>query len=171
VLIVTVRPVPSMRPLDASVLTIWITVAAACALQPSVRQILLNLQDLHQGRWLFPLLAPAAALAGVGLRGLFGAPALPLFTLAHLSGLWMVVLDLVGHFYIAFPERLQSAALFTRPTGDHDVGDALVGRLIEQTMTAQTPVLTWGILVLLAVASVWLSMSVARLVSPASTHV
>ncbi len=38
-------------------------------------------------------------------------------------------------------------------------------------MTAQTPVLTWGILVLLAVASVWLSMSVARLVSPASTHV
>jgi hypothetical protein len=59
--------------------------------------------------------------------------------------------------------------LFTRQ-GDWDVGDARIQHLIERITAAQDPVLTWSILVLLAGASLWLTVSVVSHVSSASTH-
>jgi hypothetical protein len=156
----------------AAVLVLWAGTALLCLLQPSMRQVLLGTHDLHQGRWLLPMLAPAAAVAGLGLRALIRtrAAVLPLLTLACLSGLWLVVLDMVRHYYVAFPHALATTVLFTRPTGDWDVGDARVQHLIERTTAAQDPVLTWSILVLLAGASLWLTVSVVSHVSSASTH-
>jgi hypothetical protein len=162
-----------LRGPAAAVLALWAGTALLCLLQPSMRQVLLGTHDLHQGRWLFPVLAPAAAAAGIGFEALAGARAsrwLPLLTMAAVSSVWLVVLDMLRHYYVAFPHTLASTVLFTRPTGGWDVGDARVQHLIEQTTAAQEPVLTWGILVLLAAASVWLPVSIVRYVSSASTH-
>ena len=79
---------------------------ALCLAQPSVRQVLLDTQDIHQGRWLLPILAPAAAIARRGPQGLVvrqGTPVLPCRTVAadrRLTGLLDVVVDSAGTHFV-----------------------------------------------------------------------
>lgn len=145
------------------VLGMWTVGILLCLAQPSVRQVLLGGVDSHQGRWLFPVLAPVAALAGVGLSYLGRRrPCVPGIVLAVIAGVWVVVFDLVRHFYAELPGRLNESALFLRPTGDHDIGDLQVLDLIATTSAAQDPTTTWGILLLLGVASLWVIVSAFR---------
>jgi hypothetical protein len=154
------------------VLAMWVLAAVACLAQPSVRQVLFATFDSHQGRWLFPVLAPAAALAGTGLSHLGRRRRwLPGIVLAGLSSVWLVILDVVRHYYVALPDRLNPSVLFLRPTGDYDIGDLHVRRLIEATTAAQDPATTWGILVLMAMASLWLAVSAIRHAWPPAPHV
>ena len=154
------------------VLAMWALAAIACLAQPSVRQVLLGGFDSHQGRWLFPVLAPAAALAGTGLAHLGRRRHLmPGIVLAGVVSIWLVVLDIVSHYYLTLPHRLNASVLFVRPTGDHDIGDLQVRRLVEATTTAQDPAATWGILVVLSVASLWVAVSAIRHASPPAPHV
>jgi hypothetical protein len=150
----------------------WALAAVACLAQPSVRQVVFSTFDSHQGRWLFPVLAPVAALAGTGLSHLGRCRhLLPGLVLAGVVSVWVVVLDVVRHYYLAVPDRLNVSVLFVRPTGDHDIGDLQVRHLVEATTATQDPATTWGILVLLGVASLWVAMSAIRHASPPAPHV
>ena len=154
------------------VFAVWLPAAALCFVQPSIRQIVAGVEELHQGRWLFPLLAPAAALVATWVFDLVGRRHLmPLFTVATLSSLWAVILDVVRHYFVAFPGTLATGVLFTRPTGDHDIGDALVLQLIARTAEAQTPFWTWGILVLLVVTCLGLTVAVIPHATSSPRHV
>lgn len=167
-----VRPHRGMHRLPTRVLGVWALVLALAFVQPSIRQVLLDLNGLHQGRWLFPALAPAAALVAIGLARLGERRgAIPLIALACLTSLWIAVLDLVRHYYTAFPHQLVRSALFTRPTGEIDIGDAAVVRLIEDVIRTQSPWGTWSILVLLVVASLAVAMSVIRHARSPAPHV
>lgn len=154
--------------LPARVAVWWGVALLLCAAQPSVRLALLGFEGLHQGRWLFPVLAPAAAFVGIGLatlaRGRFAAPAV----VAGLASLWVVVVDIVRHYYATLPGTVSTQALFTRPTGDIDVGDQAITALILATTASQEPAVTWSILVLLAVATLGLAWAVARRTRPHS---
>lgn len=152
-----------MPRLPANVTLWWTLALLLCAAQPSVRNVLLLISDLHQGRWLFPVLAPAAAFVGIGLTSLLRrAAAVPPTVALGLGSLWVVVVDIVRHYYLRLPDIIATPALFTRPTGDADVGDREITALIVATTEAQDPVVTWGILVLLAVATLGLALAVAR---------
>lgn len=154
------------------VLAMWALAAGACLAQPSVRQVLFGTFDSHQGRWLFPVLAPAAALAGTGLSHLGRRrQLLPGIVLAGVASVWLVVLDVVRHYYLALPDRLNVSVLFVRPTGDHDIGDLQVRRLVEATTTAQDPATIWGILVVLVVASLAVAVSAIRDARAPAPHV
>lgn len=154
------------------VLAMWALAGVACLAQPSVRQVLLGGFDSHQGRWLFPVLAPAAALAGTGLSHLGRQRYLmPGIVLAGVVSIWLVVLDMVSHYYSTLPHRLNVSVLFLRPTGDHDIGDLHVRHLVEATTAAQDPAATWGILVLLSVASLWVAVGAIRKAAPHAPHV
>lgn len=168
-----VRPRDGMRPLPTRALGVWAIAIALAFVQPSIRQVLLDINGLHQGRWLFPALAPVAAFVGIGLAHLGGRRpgTLPLAALGCLASLWIVVIDIVRHYYEAFPHQLRRAPLFTRPTGDIDIGDAEVVRLIEQVIGGQNPLVTWSILVLLVVASLAVAVSVIRHARPPAPHV
>src|SRR5690606_20049076 len=48
----------------------WGLALLICAAQPSIRLVLFDVMGIHQGRWLLPMLAPAAAVAGIGLASL-----------------------------------------------------------------------------------------------------
>lgn len=168
-----VRPGDGMRPLSTRVLAVWTIAIGLAFVQPSIRQVLLDINGLHQGRWLFPALAPVAALVGIGLTHLGGrrAATLALSVLACLACLWIAVIDVVRHYYEVFPHQLRRGPLFTRPTGDIDIGDAAVVRLIEQVIAGQSPLVTWSILVLLAVASLAVAISVIRPARSPASHV
>lgn len=166
------RPRQALRPVPAGVFAVWTLAIGLAFVQPSIRQVLLDINGLHQGRWLFPALAPVAACIGIGLASLAKQQrVLPLTVLACLAAVWLVVIDMVRHYYVTFPFQLRHASLFTRPTGDIDIGDAAVVRLIEETTTAQIPWVTWGILVLLVVASLALTVSAIRHAHSPAPHV
>ena len=148
---------------------IWTVTALAIVAQPSVRQVLLDTDDLFQGRWLFPLLAPWAALVGVGLHHVLGARgrALPLVMLSGALAIWLVVIDMLRHYYVRFPDVLERGALFVRPTGDLDIGDASVIALVSRVTVAHSPVVVlWILLTLLAATSLALVWSAARSPEP-----
>jgi hypothetical protein len=156
----------------AGVFAVWTLAIGLAFVQPSIRQVLLDINGLHQGRWLFPALAPVAACIGIGVASLAKQQrVLPLAVLACLAVVWLVVIDMVRHYYVTFPFQLRHASLFTRPTGEIDIGDAAVVRLIEETTTAQIPWVTWGILVLLVVASLALTVSAIRHAHSPAPHV
>lgn len=142
---------------------VWVLSAIACLLQPSIRQILLNTTDTHQGRWLLPMLAPAAACLAAGLaiwlrRWSSVQPVL----LVWLSTLGLTWLAIVAHFYETFPGALSRSALFLRTTGGHVVDDVRVLEAVEQTLAAQSAVVTWSILVALLAAALVVCVEVAR---------
>lgn len=103
---------------------VWATCAILCAAQPSARQVLLNSQDIHQGRWLFPMLAPAAVVLAYGLNGLGTQPRiLPLWTLAMLSSTWLALADAGRFYWLVYPSALNEAGLYLRGTGGAVIGE------------------------------------------------
>ncbi len=152
----------SGRRLPAGVMTWWACALLLCAAQPSVRLVLIGFDGIHQGRWLFPMLAPAAAFVGMGLATIARGRAVPAAVAVSLATVWVVIVDVVRHYYAALPGSVATGGLFTRPTGDVDVGDQAITALILATTEAQSPAVTWSILVLLAVATLGLAWAVAR---------
>ncbi len=151
---------------------VWLATMVLCLAQPSVRQVLLDASDLHQGRWLFPVLAPWAAIVGVGLEALvrLATPrAVPLLLTAGLTGLWIVVIDLVGHYFVRFPDVLRQASIFVRPTGDYPVDDQLVFDMVSHVTVAQPVSAMWTSLILLATGTL-LVLWVSRRTRTAACH-
>lgn len=166
-----VRPPAPLPRLSTGVLSFWALALALCAVQPSVRLVLLDITGMHQGRWLLPVLAPMAVLLGIGMAALHRrVPFVPAAVVAVISSLWVIVIDLVRHYYVRLPDTLDRAALFTRPTGDLDVGDREIVALVVATLQAQAAPVTWGILVLLAAATCGLAWTVARRDLPPTPH-
>lgn len=165
-------PGPSTRArLPGRAVAWWAVALVICAAQPSVRLVLLDVTGVHQGRWLLPVLAPASALLGIGLAAIVRhAAAVPLAVALGMASVWLVVLDLVRHYYVRLPDVLARGVLFTRPTGDQDVGDAAITALIVHVAAAQSAAVTWSILVLLAIATVGLVVAVTRDRPPATHH-
>ncbi len=115
---------------------VWAMSAGLCVAQPSIRQVLLSTQDVHQGRWLFPLLAPAAVFLACGINGLVtGRRLLPLATLAMSVVSISAALETTRYYWDAIPSQLRTASLFIRGTGGAVVDDALVLSLIRHAST------------------------------------
>ncbi|WP_396623768.1 phospholipid carrier-dependent glycosyltransferase [Luteitalea sp.] len=92
---------------------LWAAGLLLCALQPAIREVLVQLPDSYQGRWLFPMLPVMAVLAtaGVGAR----VPRLlllGLLLLATVAGLALV--RVAGHYYLHFPGEVDASRLFLR---------------------------------------------------------
>ncbi len=119
----------------------WTLCALICVLQPSVRQVLLATTDIHQGRWLFPLLAPFAVVVGCGINGL--SSRWHLLPLAAIGGAVAAVQSLVdtARYFWASPAHLVEASLFLRGTGGEQIGDGVVLATIRH-VAEQTP-FTW----------------------------
>jgi hypothetical protein len=132
---------------------------AACALlglaQPSARQVLLGTQDLHQGRWLLPMLAPAAAVLACGLNGLRArrGHAVLLWTVALLSATWLGVLETMRFFWDAYPADLRESALYIRGTGGGVLDDSLILAIIRHSAASLSRTLVMLCLTLLALLS------------------
>jgi hypothetical protein len=89
------------------------------ALQAPMREVVLGLQNLFQGRWLFPFLVPLMIALCAGLSVLVPDPrrALPLLvwtagTVSSVALVW----SLVPHYYEQFPATYRESALFLRGT-------------------------------------------------------
>jgi hypothetical protein len=150
-----------------ALLVAWIGSALVCLLQPSIRQMALGSNELHQGRWLFPWLAPAAALLGVGLDRLAGRRRLlPLVTLAASLVICLVVLDMARHYYARLPATLATTSLFVRPTGETDIGDDRIRALVAKEASLQSPHSLWGILAALGFTSLLLVLAAPRVSDP-----
>jgi hypothetical protein len=99
-----------------AVMPLWTVALALCVLQPAVREAVLQLPEVYQGRWLFPMLPALAVLTALGLEAL-GVP------LARLLPLQIVLLGAVatvglvvvaGYYYLDFPATIDTARLFLR---------------------------------------------------------
>lgn len=166
-----VRPPAALPRLSVGVLSFWALALTLCAMQPSVRLVLLDITGMHQGRWLLPVLAPMAAVLGIGMAALSRrVQVVPVAVVALIGSLWVVVIDLVRHYYVRLPDTLDRAALFTRPTGDLDVGDREIVALVVATLQAQAAPVTWGILMLLTAVTCGLAWAVTRRDLPPKPH-
>jgi hypothetical protein len=138
------RPRADLRPLAGVLALVWGASALLCLLQPSVRQVWVGSQDVHQGRWLFPLAAPVAAIVAAGVVRLRPAPgwiALP--GVLWLGVMW-ITLGHLGHWYYArVPDEVIRAHVFTRATGGHDVGDARIWAVLGDLARQQVPAFFW----------------------------
>ncbi|MCC6164933.1 MAG: hypothetical protein IT182_16410 [Acidobacteria bacterium] len=133
------RSVP--QPGIAAIAAVWTLCALICAVQPSVRQVLLGTTDIHQGRWLFPLLAPFVVVVACGINGLSARwHPLPLATMGVAVAAMQSLVDTARYFW-ASPADLVQTALFVRGTGGAVVGDGVVLATIRH-VAEQTP-FTW----------------------------
>ena len=151
-------------PTSAVLLLAWAACAALCIVQPSVRQVLLGTQDVHQGRWLLPMLVPAAALLAWGLNGLSRTPGrgVLLCSVALLTAAWLGVLETVRFFWDAYPADLREPALYIRGTGGAVLDDTLILGVIRHAAAAlpgAVPALSLTILTLLSAACCAFSFS------------
>lgn len=150
------RRLNQARPAFAAwpVLLVWVGCGVLCLIQPSVRQVLLSTQDIHQGRWLFPMLAPAAAVVACGLNGFSRTRSLqPLWILCALTPAWLALIDLTRYYWLAYPRQLMEPALYLRGTGGDVLDDQLLLELARYA-AASLPT-TFAVLMpsLLALAS------------------
>ncbi|AMY11696.1 hypothetical protein LuPra_04954 [Luteitalea pratensis] len=148
------------RRVSPALVLAWGTCAAMCLIQPSVRQVLLGTQDIHQGRWLLPMLAPGAAVMACGLNGLrmrHGSTAL-LWTVAVLTAMWLGILETTRYFWYAYPDDLREIALFVRGTRGAVLDDALILSIIRHSaaeLPRVVPALCFTLLPLLSAACCW----------------
>lgn len=143
VLILT-RPREGLHSLPTVLAGAWAVSAMVCLLQPSVRQVWADSQDIHQGRWLFPLAAPAAALVAAGVVRLRPAAG----SLALAATLWLGVMwTALGHlgtwYYARVPDQVIRQHVFLRGTGGQDVGDARIWATIDDFARHQVPAAFW----------------------------
>lgn len=162
---------PRVRP----ALAIWALSGLVCLLLPSVRQVLLDAQDVHQGRWLLPVLTPAAAVLACGLLGLPGLRqrALPLWVLMALTPAWSGLIQTARYFWQAYPATLHESMLFLRSTGGGLLDDAFVLQVVRGNAAAiphALPVLVFLSLGLLSLATSLFSARVAPFDHHAHTH-
>lgn len=116
----------------AAVVGTWAACAVLCLVQPSVRQVLLGTQDIHQGRWLFPLLAPAAVVLACGINRVRARAALlPLAALASVTAAGLGLLETIRYYWTSYPTRLDPSALYLRGTGGDVIDDRLVLGLVR----------------------------------------
>ncbi len=96
--------------------TFWLVALGLCALQPGLREAVLHLPDVYQGRWLFPVLPALATLAMVGATRLAGAwwRPLPLVLVITFATAGVGLVLLAGHHYTQFPVDLDATRLFLR---------------------------------------------------------
>lgn len=142
--LIMARPRHDLGSLPTALAVVWAVSALMCLLQPSVRQVWLGTQDVHQGRWLFPFAAPAAALVAAGvvrIRPAGGWIALP--GVLWLAVMWFTLGHLGRWYYAHVPEEVIRAHVFTRAPGGLDVGDARVSALLDELARAQTPAIFW----------------------------
>ncbi len=154
VLLLSVHPRPDMPWPSAVVTAAWAVAIVGCLLQPSVRQVLMASQDVHQGRWLFPLAAPLACMAAAGLVRI--APrgrALPLLGVAALSAMWLTVLRIGEWYYATFPEVIRREHVFTRAIGGIEADDRRVWNLIQDASRVQGSEGFWWLAALLLICS------------------
>jgi 4-amino-4-deoxy-L-arabinose transferase-like glycosyltransferase len=95
---------------------LWGMALLLCALQPGVREAVMALPDLYQGRWLFPMLPGMAVLAmlGVAHAGLRPRRVLPLQVLLLGATASVGLLLVAGHYYERFPDVVARERLFLR---------------------------------------------------------
>jgi hypothetical protein len=95
---------------------LWGMALLLCALQPGVREAVMALPDLYQGRWLFPMLPGMAVLAmlGVAHAGLRPQRVLPLQVLLLGVTASVGLLLVAGHYYERFPDAVARERLFLR---------------------------------------------------------
>lgn len=139
----------------SAVAVTWTAGATICVLQPSIRQVLLFTEDIHQGRWLLPLLAPAAAVLACGLNGLVPdrQRAAPLCGLGALAAAWSGIFETTRYFWVAFPSDLRESALFIRGTGGVVLDDAHLLSVVRHGLAAVPPALPLVCLVTLMLLS------------------
>ncbi len=149
------------RSVPAALWLTWGVSGALCLVQPSVRQVLLGTQDIHQGRWLLPLLAPAAvavAIGALGIRGL-GARATPLWCLGLLVVAWSGLIETARYYWEAYPSLPYTAALFVRGTGGAVLDDVLLLSTIRHGaahLPRVLPILCLSLLAVLSATCAWL---------------
>jgi hypothetical protein len=148
--VATARPSPSRL----AIACLWLASGLACVAQPSARQVLLDTQDIHQGRWLFPMLAPAAAFVACGLnqwtpdhRGL------PAWGLGLVSVTWIALVDTMRHFWLTYPHVLNESALYLRGTGGAELAHGLVLSIVRHFVASMPR----GLLLLLPLSLATLS--------------
>ena len=124
----------------AMVAVVWTLCGVLCLVQPSARQVLLGTQDVHQGRWLLPLLAPAAVFIACGLNAMLPRQRLlPLSVLAATTAAMLAVIDTVHYFWLSYPAALRTSALYVRGTAGAELDDEAMLSLIQHGAT-QIPV-------------------------------
>jgi hypothetical protein len=143
--LILARPGAGLSSLPATLAVVWVVSGMVCVLQPSARQVWAESQDIHQGRWLFPLAAPIATLVAAGLVRLRpGASWLALPGALWLGVMWITLGHLGSWYYARVPDQVVREHVFLRGTGGQDVGDARVWMAIADLARHQVPVLFWS---------------------------
>ena len=157
-------------PGQSILLGIWGACAVTCAVQPSVRQVLLQSQDVHQGRWLFPLAAPAAVLLAAGVVRL-GPPArsLGLIAFGLLTAMWLTLGQIGRWYYVSFPGQVDYAHVFTRAPSGAYIGDERVWHALQDVARATSTTRFWSHVLLLAACTV-ATLALFSTLSPDSDH-
>lgn len=142
--LILARPREGLHSLPMLLALVWAVSALVCLLQPSARQVWADSQDIHQGRWLFPLAAPAAALVAAGLVRLRpAAGSLALAGTLWLGVMWTALGQLGSWYYARVPDQVIRGRVFLRGTGGLDVGDARIWGTIDDLARHQVPAVFW----------------------------
>jgi hypothetical protein len=111
---------------------IWSLALLLCASQAAARRIAQPNADVDQGRWLFPLAVPLATAIVVGLMSWVRRPAaaVPFVVVGSITIAIVAHLQVVGHYYLHFPDTYVRARLFLAGSGGLDIGRERVAALV-----------------------------------------
>jgi hypothetical protein len=149
-------------------LTLLVT---ACVLQAPIRQILLDMADTHQGRWLFPVAVPFAVALASGLNAALARRSEACWPLVALGSIVVMTLALtsVVQWHVASPAwDLDTAHLFLYATGGLDIDPERVAEQVRGAWPAARGLVTS--LTVIALACGGLLMA-GRPVPAESSHV
>ena len=125
-------------PRLGAVAATWALCGFLCLIQPSARQVLLGTVDVHQGRWLLPMLAPVAVLLACGINGLVREARLLPLAVVGAGAAAIASLLATASYYWEGPDVLRHASLFLRGTSGTIVDDTRVLSTIRH-VASQVP--------------------------------
>ncbi|MPZ17091.1 MAG: hypothetical protein GEV06_04125 [Luteitalea sp.] len=147
----------------AGVTLLLIGGALLLLLQPAVRQVLLDADDLFQGRWLFPMMGAIAVALTAGWSALWPQPdrLSPLigWLLATYAVTAMVVV-VIPYYYVNFPETYRLAGIFVQGTAGKGADPARVLPYLARPSLLSGNALMVGVLGLWLA---WLAVCLVRL--------